>query len=249
MLYRLLRFVFTLYCAIPMLLSLLVVVPLYFFVFNLASKERASQIAHRISQGWARFLYLAFFIRFKLRHTERIDPNGLYVFAGNHRSFLDIPAWAMACPHTFRFLSKAELAKVPMLGYVIRKLYITVDRKDKHDRYRSIERMMSSLRENVAVFLAPEGTRNTTGDPLLPFKDGAFRLAIAAQVPLAVLVLHDADQLLSPKRPCEMRPGILHGEWLPPFETVGLTESDLETFKLNVRNAMTEVLARGPLEI
>ncbi len=46
-----------------------------------------------------------------------------------------------------------------------------------------------------------------------------------------------------------MRPGILHGEWLPPFETVGLTESDLETFKLNVRNAMTEVLARGPLEI
>ncbi|MFM9055212.1 MAG: lysophospholipid acyltransferase family protein [Bacteroidota bacterium] len=248
MFYRLLRFVFTLYCAIPMLLSLLVVVPLYFLVFNFSTKERAPHLAHRISQAWARFLYLAFFIRFKLRHTERISPQGLYVFAGNHRSFLDIPAWAMACPHTFRFLSKAELAKVPMLGYVIRKLYITVDRKDKHDRHRSIERMMSSLRENVAVFLAPEGTRNTTGDPLLPFKDGAFRLAIAAQVPLAVLVLHDADQLLSPKRPCEMRPGTLHGEWLPPFETAGLTESDLETFKLNVRQAMSDVLSRGPLK-
>lgn len=230
-----------------MLASLLVVIPLYFLVFNLASKTRAPELAHRISQAWARFLYIAFFIRFKLKYTERINPHTLYVFAGNHRSFLDIPAWAMACPHTFRFLSKAELAKVPLLGYVIRNLYITVDRKDKHDRHRSIERMVASLRDNVAVFLAPEGTRNTTGDHLLPFKDGAFRLAISAQVPLAVLVLHDADKLLSPKRPAEMKPGVLHGEWLPPFETRGLTESDLEAFKLQVRTAMTEVLERGPL--
>jgi len=244
---RLLRLIFTLYCIVPFALSFLVVIPLYFLIFNLWSKEKAPHAAHRLSRAWAKFLYITFLIRFKLRNRELIDPNALFIFAGNHRSFLDIPAYALATPHTFRFLSKAELAKIPLLGYVIKNLYITVNRNDKKDRHRSIEKMMESIRSGIPVFLAPEGTRNTTDQPLLEFKDGAFRLAIASQLPLAMLVLHDADKLLSPKRPLEMRPGVLHGEWLKPFETKGLKDEDLDAFKQKVRMEMEAVLLRGPI--
>jgi len=242
---RFLRFVYTLYCIIPFALSFLVVIPLYFLIFNLSAKDKAPERAHKVSRGWAHFLFGAFFIRMKLKQAERIDPQQMYVFIANHRSFLDIPCYAMACPHTFRFLSKAELAKIPLLGYVIKNLYITVNREDKRDRQKSIERMMESLRQGISVFLAPEGTRNTGKQPLLDFKDGAFRLAITAQLPLAVLVIHNSEKLLSPLRPLEMAPGTLLAEWLPPFETQGLTEADLDTLKKKIREEMESVLMKG----
>jgi 1-acyl-sn-glycerol-3-phosphate acyltransferase len=69
---------------------------------------------------------------------------------------LDIPAYAAACSNSFRFLSKAELAKIPLLGYVIKNLYITVNRTDRSDRSKSIERMKETIDEGLSVFLAPE---------------------------------------------------------------------------------------------
>lgn len=72
-----------------------------------------------------------FFIRYKIINEDFISDKGTYVFVANHRSMLDIPLYARACSNTFRFLSKAELTKIPLLGYVIRKLYVTVKRGDK----------------------------------------------------------------------------------------------------------------------
>lgn len=239
---RLFGFIFLLWCCIPMLLSLVIVIPAYTLVFNFSSKEKGPQRAHVISRFWARFLFTGFLIRFDLRGRALLNPDDTYVFIANHRSLLDIPAYALACSHTFRFLSKAELAKVPLLGYVIRNLYITVNRSDKRDRHRSIEKMLDSLREHISVFLAPEGTRNTGSEPLLEFKDGAFRLAIAGQYPIAVLVLHDAEKRLSPNRPFEMYPGTIHGEWIGIFDTRGMTEDDLPRLKEEIYGKMTRCL-------
>ena len=85
-----------------------------------------------------------------------------------------------------------------MLGYIIRKLYINCGSEKKAARVKSMDNMLGSIKENISVFLCPEGTRNTGNDPLLPFHDGAFRLAIAAQVPLAVMTIKNSDRLLSP---------------------------------------------------
>jgi len=50
--------------------------------------------------------------------------------------------------------------------------------------------MRQSMEKGISVFLCPEGTRNKTDQPLLDFKDGAFRLAIATQKPLAIVYCH-----------------------------------------------------------
>jgi 1-acyl-sn-glycerol-3-phosphate acyltransferase len=234
---------FGIYCLVVFLVSLVVVFPLYFILFLFGGKK-APAIAHGLSRIWARTLFLLFLIRVEVRNKELIDPNAAYVFVANHLSMLDIPLYAIACSNTFRFLSKAELAKIPLLGYVIRKLYITVNRSDKTDRGRSIEKMRASLEEGISIFLAPEGTRNTTDVTLLPFKDGAFLLAVAAQKPIAVLTLLNTHECLSPKHPLKMRPGKLIAEWSQPILTVGLTEKDIPTLKEEARRQMLSILPK-----
>lgn len=245
MIRRLTGFLFMLLCLLPLLVSLLLVIPAYAFTFHVSAGADGAARAHRISRRWAAFLFRCMLIRFRCTGREMIDPSRTYVFIGNHRSLLDIPAYALACTNTFRFLSKAELSKVPLLGYVIRRLYITVNRADPRDRHRSLEKMLHSLQEGISVFLAPEGTRNTGPDPLLPFKDGAFRLAITGQFPVAVLVLHDTEQRLSPKLPLQVYPGTIHGSWLGVYETTGLREEDIGPLREKIQADMLACLRKG----
>ena len=133
---NLLRTLFGIYCLLFFAASFLIVIPLYFLVFNIFPKSSAPVVAHRVSRAWARLIFIGFFVRVKVRNKNLIDPKKQYIFVGNHLSMLDIPTYALACSNTFRFLSKAELAKVPLLGYVIKNLYITVNRADKADRHQ-----------------------------------------------------------------------------------------------------------------
>ncbi len=239
---KIFRAIFAVYCIIAFLATFIIVIPCYFIIFNLWPKEKAPHVAHMLSKFWAHLIFTFFFIRCKIENKSFIDPNTKYVFVANHLSMLDIPAYAASCSNTFRFLAKAELAKVPLLGYVINNLYITVNRGDRADRYKSIEKMKNTIDSGISVFLAPEGTRNTTGEPLLEFKDGAFRLAIAAQVPMAVLTLKNAHHLHSPKQLLSMSPGTLYGSWSKPISTVGMSEEDVPRLKEMVRAEMLKYL-------
>jgi 1-acyl-sn-glycerol-3-phosphate acyltransferase len=241
---RLLRTLLGLYAGLIFSLSLLIVTPCYLLVFLFAPKHKAPHIAHRfISRRWAGSLLPLFFIRIKIKNGELIDKNKTYVFIGNHRSQLDIPAYAVACRNTIRFLAKEELTKIPLMGYIIRKLYISVNRKSKEDRQRSLNAMLESLRDGISVFICPEGTRNKTSEPLLDFRDGAFRLAIESQLPLAVLTIKNSENILSPLRPIELSPGVIECIWSAPVETKGMTENDLPALKETAKNLMLKSLS------
>ena len=238
-LFRPLRFLYGILTAILFAVSMLIVVPCYFFVFSFYSQSKAPHVAHKyISRRWAKLIYLLFFLRVKIKGEEFIDEKKTYVFIANHVSQLDVPAYAIACKNTIRFLAKAELTKIPLMGYIIRKLYLSVDRSDKEARHRSMMNLRKSLEEGISVFICPEGTRNRTSEPLLDFKDGAFRLAIEGQVPLAVLTVMDSQKLLSPLRPVELAPGTIHAFWDKPIDTMGMTEADLPVLMEKARALM-----------
>lgn len=241
----LLKNIFGIFAALVFAITLLLVIPCFFFVFQFANAKRAPHLAHQhISRNWARILFPFFGIRLIIEGKEKLDKNTTYVFIANHRSLLDIPAYAVATDHTIRFLAKEELTRIPLLGYVIRKLYISVNRKDKVARARSMEKMVQSLREGISVFICPEGTRNIGDRPLLDFRDGAFRLAICAQVPLAIMAIIGSDQLLSPKKPTALSPGKMICRWADPIPTAGLTEADLPVLKELAMKKMLELLAK-----
>lgn len=234
---RLFRFVFALYGLLVFSISLLLVFPGYYLIFSTMGKKGPA-IAHQFSRLWARVVFALLLIRVKVKGTEWIKPDQTYVFIGNHQSLLDIPLFAIACKNTIRFLAKEELTKIPVMGYVIRKVYVTVKRSDKSNRNKSKVALMNSLQEKISIFLCPEGTRNKTNEPLLEFRDGAFLLAIEAQVPIAFITVMNTKELLPPTRLDQLSPGILHGIWNESIPTLGMTESDMPALKERVHNEM-----------
>jgi 1-acyl-sn-glycerol-3-phosphate acyltransferase len=237
------RTIFGIYALIIFMTTLIISTLCYFLIFTFASEKKAPFIAHQvISRPWARLLFILFGIRVIVKNKNLLDPKQTYVFIANHRSLLDIPAYAVATNHTIRFLAKVELTKIPLMGYIIRRLYVSVDRKDKAARARSMDNMMNALRDGISVFICPEGTRNKGGEPLLPFHDGAFRLAIQSQLPLGVLVITNSEQLLSPLHSIGLAPGRLFCIWTKPISTIGMTQDDLPSLKERAIKQMLEHL-------
>jgi len=213
-----------------------------FYVVAIAIwKGKAIQKVHFISRLWAGGIFLLCGIIARRMGPATLNRKQSYVLVSNHQSALDIPLCAVASANPFRFLSKAELGKIPVLGWIIRNIYLTVDRGNAAARLKSMEKMKGALAEGSSLFLYPEGTRNRGNELTTRFYDGAFRLAIASQKPLGIMVIVNAKKLCPPKG-FYLRPGILKYVWLPPVETTGYEAGQLEELKTKVKNQIEETL-------
>jgi len=116
---------------------------------------------------------------------QNVRPGVTYVMVSNHQSFYDVPVVYYALGPNIRMVGKKELFDVPLFGEAMRRAgFIEVDRKDHAQAVTSMEAAKELLAHGTHLWLAPEGTRSTTGE-LLPFKKGAF--VIAQQMGLPVL--------------------------------------------------------------
>lgn len=115
------------------------------------------------------------------------------VFVFNHQSYIDIPFIMKTFrKEPIRILGKAELMKVPLFGIIYSKAVIPVYRNSAADRAKSLTLMKEYLSQNISVLIAPEGTFNTTGNPLKEFYDGAFRIAIDTNTNIQPVIFLDS---------------------------------------------------------
>jgi len=185
----------------------------------------------------SRILLVLYLIRVKVYGKEKIDPKKTYVIVANHTAQMDIVAGTNATPQPAKFLAKSEIKYVPFFGYMTKMLAIMVDRKNKESREKSFRLMIDALRNGESIFIYPEGTRNRTDQPLKEFKNGAFRVAIMAQAPIAVQTIIGAKALNDPNG-VHLLPGTLKIYWSDPIETTGMTLSDLPGLKAKVKSEM-----------
>ena len=107
------------------------------------------------------------------------------VVVGNHQSNLDIATWATFFPARSVAVGKKEILKIPVFGWLWKvSTHILIDRSNAIAARESLAAAAERIRtENLNVWVLPEGHRNSKPE-MLPFKKGAFHLAIAAQVPV-----------------------------------------------------------------
>ncbi len=151
--------------------------------------------------------------------------SGSYVCVSNHQSFLDIFGMARQ-RREMKWIAKEEIFKLPFFGHYFRLSGdIPVNRGDRESGGAALTRARWYLDHGMPVMIFPEGTRSRDGK-MGPFKPGAFRLAIEAQVPiLPVAVTGSAYGM--PKGSPWIRPTLVIVRLLEPIETKGMTGADV----------------------
>ncbi|MBA2626402.1 MAG: 1-acyl-sn-glycerol-3-phosphate acyltransferase [Gemmatimonadales bacterium] len=169
------------------------------------------------------------------------DPRRPYVVVSNHESFADI-LMISYLPWEMKWLSKAELFRIPFVGWMMQLAGdIPVQRGFGPSAIEALAQCREVLANRVSVMIFPEGTRSPTGE-LLPFKDGAFRLAIEAGVPVLPLAVAGTRNAL-PKRGWVMGPSVAEVRVLEPIDTTGMTEADVGALRDRVRGLIGDAHA------
>lgn len=170
------------------------------------------------------------FIPYEMIGREKIDRHKAYIYISNHTSSLDLPGIAMTIKGQFRPLAKKELLKVPVFGWITRATCVVVDRSSVQSRKRSMDFLKKILGLGISILVFPEGTQNRSADPLLPFHDGAFRIAVETGQPILPMAVVGAGRLMPPKQ-FFIQPGKIKIVVLDEVPTAGLTLSDLPALK------------------
>jgi 1-acyl-sn-glycerol-3-phosphate acyltransferase len=158
----------------------------------------------------------------------------------NHESQAD-PFLLSFLPWDMRWVAKEELFHQPLTGWAMR---FGGDIPIRRGEGESVREMMNecqrALAGGISVMMFPEGTRSKGGE-LLPFRDGAFRLALAAGVPILPVALAGTRQ---------MRPK--HSKWfgkahacakiLEPISTAGMGPDDVATLRDRARETIAAAL-------
>jgi 1-acyl-sn-glycerol-3-phosphate acyltransferase len=199
--------------------------------------RRAAVLVTRLNPLW----------RFRTEGVRIHDPRRPYVAVANHESMADIFLLSHL-PWEMKWLSKEAIFKIPFMGWMMRMAGdVPVRRGEARSRFQALEECRDRLAKRVSVMIMPEGTRSATGE-LQPFRDGAFRLAIEAGVPILPIAVAGT-------RDC-----IAKGSWLigraravarvlPPVETAGLTLDDVPALREKVRSMIAEARAALQREI
>jgi 1-acyl-sn-glycerol-3-phosphate acyltransferase len=177
-----------------------------------------------------------------VRGQENLVADQSYVFVSNHHSYLDT---AMMFAYTSKKMG--VIAKKEMLNWIVAGKFmkyvnvIAIDRTNKESAIETMKNAAEKLRSGISFGVFAEGTRALPGE-FLPFKKGAFYMAIDTGFPIVPVVMKNTDYAMS-KRENLVRPAVCEMILLPPLETKNLTaENDLMSLLVKVRGAIAEEL-------
>jgi 1-acyl-sn-glycerol-3-phosphate acyltransferase len=172
--------------------------------------------------------------------AENLEPDRSYVFISNHRSYLDTVVLFAYTGKQMGIVAKKELLKVPILGQGMSFVnVIAIDRSNADRARRSMEKAKNVMECGYSFGVFAEGTRAVPGE-LLPFKKGAFHLAMQTGVDIVPVAIRNTDRMMG-KKTRVAYPGTIEMILLPPIETRDQEVAELLT---KTRAVIAEELAR-----
>jgi putative phosphoserine phosphatase/1-acylglycerol-3-phosphate O-acyltransferase len=167
------------------------------------------------------------------------------VFIFNHKNNWDSFVAMSVIRTDVTGVAKKELEKQPMFGVLGRWMDVAfVDRSNSASAVAQLKPLEDLARKGLSLVVAPEGTRSPTGQ-LLPFKKGAFRMAMATGLPIIPIVVRNAE-VLGDHDSTTLRPGTVDVAVLPPISVKEWTLDDLEKRIEEVHRLYEGTLADWP---
>jgi 1-acyl-sn-glycerol-3-phosphate acyltransferase len=187
------------------------------------------------------------FWRFRVRGAAPADPRRPYVVVANHESYADV-FLISKFPWEMKWLSKDTMFKIPCMGWMMQMAGdIKLTRGNRESAVQALVQCRDRLGKKVSVMIFPEGTRSRDG-AMLPFKDGAFRLAIKEGVPILPIAVAGTRHAMA-KGSFRFRKARAIAEVLDPVDTSVFTLKDVAALREEVRRRIDTARRRLSQEL
>jgi 1-acyl-sn-glycerol-3-phosphate acyltransferase len=237
---KLIGILFSIYAFTIFIIIMLVVFPIV-IIASFFGKVRGGNIIYNLCRTWADVALFMWGMRHKNIYEAPKAKDHAVVFVFNHISYMDIPFMMKAFRRqAIRIVGKAEMAKIPIFGYIYRKAVVMVDRESEAGRIRTVKEMRKVIAKNISVVIAPEGTFNMTHKPLKDFYNGAFKIAVETETPVQPVLFLDGYDRLNYNSIFSMTPGRSRAVFLQEI----MPGNDVQELKAKVYDAMEAALIR-----
>lgn len=201
---------------------------------------------YRINQFWTWIILRVGGVSLKVVGLEQIDPRQQYVFMVNHQSNIDIPVLVQALlSFQLRWIAKRELLWVPFFGWAMwASKHIIVDRANRSDAIKSLQRARQRIAAGISVVVFPEGTRSRDGK-LLQFKKGGFLLALQTGRPIVPVTINGSRHVLAPGA-WRLKSGTVEVTIDQPIAVSGFRPGNLRILSGQVRQTIERHLQPAP---
>ena len=236
-----LRWIYCIYSFVLFVTIMLLLFPAV-MIASFFGRIRGGNVIFRICMLWADLWFPLIFIFPKRSYEIPHDKMKPYIFVANHNSLLDAGILPKAFRQPVRPLGKVEMSKIPVFGFIYRKVIVTVDRSNAAKRAKSIRIVESIIGKGISVLFFPEGTYNETHQPLKEFYNGAFRVAIETQTPVKPVLFLDSYARMQYQNVFSLNPGQCRIVFLDEIPVAGLAVADTEYLKEKVFEIMKRKL-------
>lgn len=210
--------------------------------FNPTLKDNSS----RIIVTWA-FRVCLFIAGTKITviGKEKIPTDTAVLYVGNHRSYFDILLTYDQAIRTTGCVAKKEMDRYPLLNLWMRNLHCTfLDRTDLKKGMITIKENIELLKSGISVNVYPEGTRNRTQDPLLPFHDGSLKMAERSNCPIVPVTMNNTGAIFEDHMPA-IKPQHIVIEYGDPIYMDQMSREDKKQVSHLLQNILTKTYEKN----
>ncbi len=200
------------------------------------SRERIYQALQKIARRMAK----AAGMEVKVLGAENLPKEGPVVYMANHKGLFDAVALVSTIDDPMIAIVKKEVKKMPIISRWIGALgCIYLDRKDMKQSLAAILEGIKELKEGQSVLIFPEGTRSKT-DELGKFKEGSFKLALKANVPIVPIAILNTEKVFEAQK--RIVPHTVYMKVGNPIDTPNLTAEEKKLLPKTVENTVKALL-------
>ncbi|MBO0883041.1 MAG: HAD-IB family hydrolase [Mycobacterium sp.] len=199
------------------------------------------------TSAWSQLLLVASGVHLNVIGAENLTAQRPAVFIFNHRNQADPIITAALVRDNWTGVAKKELASDPLVGTVGRLLdAVFIDRDDSSAAVEALHEVEDLAKRGLSIVIAPEGTRLDTTS-VGPFKKGAFRIAMAAGIPIVPIVIRNAE-IIAARNSTTMNPGTVDVAVFPPISVSDWTLDTLPDRIAEVRDLYLDALTDWPVD-
>ncbi len=224
------------------LVTLPILVFLPFLILVTLSEKTYAQFFWMARNIWASTILYGMGCFPKIKYEERMQRGKSYMLLANHTSMLDIMLMLRVSRNPFVFVGKKELQNIPLFGFFYKRVCILVDRQDSRSRTAVYRRAQKRLNQGLSICIFPEAGVPDESIILDRFKDGAFKMAIAHEIPIVPMTFLDNKKRF-PFRFFSGSPGQLRVKVHRFLDTGELGESDKSELRERTRNLILKSLS------